>query len=83
MTVWLRVALGLLLASGMAQAQDYPSRPIRIIVGFAAGGPTDVIARVLAQDMAAAFSQSIVVENRTGANSLIATEAVAKATPDG
>ena len=80
---WARVALGLLVASGMAQAQDYPSRPIRIIVGFAAGGPTDVIARVLAQDMAAAFNQSIVVENRTGANSLIATEAVAKAAPDG
>ena len=66
-----------------AHAQQYPSRPIRVLVGFAAGGPTDVIARVLAQDMTPVLGQTIVIDNRTGANSLIATETVARATPDG
>ncbi len=66
-----------------AVAQDYPARPIRIVVGFAAGGPTDVIARVLAQDMSASLGQSVVVENKTGANSLLATQEVARAEPDG
>jgi tripartite-type tricarboxylate transporter receptor subunit TctC len=66
-----------------AHAQFYPTKSIRIIVGFAAGGPTDVIARLMAKDMTASLGQSVVVENRTGANSLIATEAVARAEPDG
>jgi len=66
-----------------AVAQDYPTKPIRVVVGFAAGGPTDVIARIIGQDMTAMFGQSVVVDNRTGANSLIATEMVARATPDG
>jgi tripartite-type tricarboxylate transporter receptor subunit TctC len=66
-----------------ALAQPYPTRPVRLVVGFAAGGPTDVIARVLAQDMTAALGQSVVVENRTGANALVATEAVAREAPDG
>jgi tripartite-type tricarboxylate transporter receptor subunit TctC len=66
-----------------AHAQQYPSRPIRVLVGFAAGGPTDVIARVLAQDMTPVLGQTMVIDNRTGANSLIATETVARATPDG
>ena len=76
----------LLLCVGIgtpALAQDYPSKPIRIVVGFAAGGPTDVIARIIAQDMSTMFGQSVVVDNRTGANSLIATELVAHAAPDG
>lgn len=64
-------------------AQEYPTKPVRIVVGFAAGGPTDVIARIIAQDMTAMWGQSVVVDNRTGANSLIATETVAQATPDG
>lgn len=72
-----------LFTLSQAQAQNYPNRPIKVLVGFAAGGPTDVIARVLAQDMTATLGQSVVVENRTGANSLIATEAVAKSAPDG
>ena len=70
-------------ATPPAAAQQYPARPIRVVVGFAAGGPTDVIARVLAQDMTAALGQSVVVENRTGANAIIATEAVARSAPDG
>jgi len=70
-------------AAPHAAAQQYPAKPVRVIVGFAAGGPTDVIARVLAQDMTAALGQSVVVENRTGANAIIATEAVARSSPDG
>jgi tripartite-type tricarboxylate transporter receptor subunit TctC len=73
---------GLMLASPAA-AQDYPTKPIRVLVGFAPGGPTDVIARIVAQDLTAAFGQSVIVENRAGANSLIATDAVARAAPDG
>jgi tripartite-type tricarboxylate transporter receptor subunit TctC len=66
-----------------ASAQSYPARPVRILVGFAAGGPTDVIARVVAQDMSASLGQSFIVENRPGANAIIATEAVAHSSPDG
>ena len=67
-----------------ATAQDaFPSRPIRLLVGFAAGGPTDVIARVLAKDMSATLGQSVVVENKAGASSMIATREVKNAAPDG
>jgi tripartite-type tricarboxylate transporter receptor subunit TctC len=66
-----------------AAAQPYPSKPVKIVVGFAAGGPTDVIARVMAQDMSASLGQGFVVENRPGANAIIATEFVARAAPDG
>ncbi len=69
------------VAAGVAQ--DFPTRPIRMIVGFAPGGPTDVIARVMAQDMTRSLGQSVVVENRAGANSMIGTEAVARAPSDG
>ena len=68
---------------GPAAAQTYPARPVRIVVGFASGGPTDVIARLIAQDMSASLGQSFVVENRPGANAIIATEAVARSAPDG
>src|SRR5438309_10427626 len=71
------------LAGAAASAQDYPAKPVRLVVGFAAGGPTDVIARVIAQDMAMALGQGVVVENKTGANALIATEAVKRAARDG
>jgi tripartite-type tricarboxylate transporter receptor subunit TctC len=81
---WITVAVCIGGFFGMpAVAQNYPTKPIRVVVGFAAGGPTDVIARIIAQDMSAAFGQSVVVDNRTGANSLIATELVAHAAPDG
>jgi len=66
-----------------AAPANYPTRPIRFVVGFAAGGPTDVIARITGQDMSAALGQTVVVENRAGANAQIATELVARATPDG
>ena len=74
------------LSSAPAFAQTaaaYPARPIRFVVGFAAGGPTDVIARITGQDMGAALGQTVVVDNRPGANAQIATELTARATPDG
>ncbi len=79
-------AIAVVLMSAQVDAQtvtNYPSRPIRFVVGFAAGGPTDVIARITGQDMGAALGQTVVVENRAGANAQIATELVARATPDG
>ena len=70
-------------AADPARSQDYPNHPIRMIIGFAAGGPTDVIGRIIAQDMSVTLGQSVLVENKTGANSLIATEYVAHSDPDG
>jgi len=64
-------------------AQDYPSKPVRFVVGFGAGGPTDVIARIVAQDLSISMGQGILVENRPGANAIIATELVARSAPDG
>ena len=78
------VALSALLpVTASAQTAPYPTQPIKMLIGFAAGGPTDVIGRILAQHMTTTLGQSVVVENRTGANSLIATREVAKAKPDG
>lgn len=74
---------GLLLASTVAMAQTYPNRPIRVLVGFAAGGATDVLARVVADGLNQALGQPVVVENKPGANATIATELVAKSPPDG
>lgn len=77
------LAVGAMLGAAPTGAAAYPSKPIRMVVGFAAGGPTDVIARVLAQDMSATLGQSILVDNKTGANSLIATKEVKAADADG
>ncbi|NBU44687.1 MAG: tripartite tricarboxylate transporter substrate binding protein, partial [Betaproteobacteria bacterium] len=67
---------------GQAQT-DFPNKPIRFIVGYAAGGPTDVIARMVAQEITGPLGQSVVVENRAGANGNIATEFVASSPADG
>lgn len=69
--------------SGFASAQTYPSRPVRIIVGFAAGGPNDILARLIGQWLSERLGRPFVIENRPGAGSNIATEAVVHATPDG
>jgi len=75
-------ALVLLIFSS-ASAQDFPSKPVKFIVGFGAGGPTDVIARFIAQDMTETLGQPVLVENKPGANAIIATEYVAQAPADG
>lgn len=82
-TTAILAAAALCVLSGGAAAQNYPARPVKILVGFAAGGPTDVIARIVAQDMTASLGQSFIVENRPGANAIIATEVVARSAPDG
>ena len=66
-----------------ALAQDYPAKPVKIIVPFAAGGPADVYARFLGQRLSEAFGQPFVIEDRPGAGSVIGTDAVAKSAPDG
>ncbi len=76
-------ALALPAVSRLAGAQSYPSRPVRIIVGFAAGGPNDILARLIGQWLSQRLGQQFVVENRPGAGSNIATEAVVRAPPDG
>ena len=81
----LRAAIGLLLAgvTMIALAQSYPNRPIKIVVPYAAGGGTDAVARLLAERLRGRLGQPIIVENRGGAGTLIGTDAVAKALPDG
>src|SRR5258708_2013949 len=69
--------------SRIARAQAYPSRPVRILVGYAAGGPLDTSARLMAQWLSERLGQQFVIENRPGAGSNIATEAVVRARPDG
>jgi tripartite-type tricarboxylate transporter receptor subunit TctC len=83
--------LSLVLVAGLAMscaaraqsADGYPSRPVKLVVGFAAGGPTDLLARIIGQWLSDRLGQQFIVENRPGAGSNIATEAVVNATPDG
>jgi tripartite-type tricarboxylate transporter receptor subunit TctC len=77
------VAFAALAGTGMAAAQTYPSRPITIVVPYSAGGPTDTIARIMAERMRGPLGQTIVVENTTGAGGTIGVGRVARAAPDG
>jgi tripartite-type tricarboxylate transporter receptor subunit TctC len=70
-------------AATTANAQGFPNRPIRLLVPFAAGGVADITARVVSQEMSAAMAQQVLVENRPSAGGIVASEAVAKAEPDG
>ena len=79
----LALALGFSVAAPVAAAQDYPNRPIRIIVPQSAGGSTDSVARTVAQRLTDVLGQSVVVDNRPGSGSLNGTELAARATPDG
>ena len=71
------------VANAASAQQDYPNRPIRFVVGFAAGGSSDVVARIVGQRMSEVLGVAIPVENRTGANGTLAMRQVAQADPDG
>ena len=89
----MRLRLAFALATGLfasqvvltpsSLAQDYPSRPVRVIVPFGAGGPADVTARLIGSILQESFGQPFVVENRTGAGGVIGTVEAAKSPPDG
>jgi tripartite-type tricarboxylate transporter receptor subunit TctC len=80
---WLAVGLSLLLVPLVAKAQDFPNKQIRLIVPFPAGGPNDIIARVVGQRMSEILKQPLVIDNRGGQGGVLGTDMVAKAAPDG
>src|SRR5688572_19726474 len=73
----------MLAAAGSALAQTYPAKPIRVVIGFAPGGPADIVGRLLAPRMSENLGQQVVIENRGGAGGTIGAEVVAKSPPDG
>ena len=77
------IAAALAMAVPIAAAQAFPNKPLRVMVGYAAGGGVDAMARMLAQRLSPVLGQQVVVENRAGASGMIAAEAVARSTPDG
>ncbi len=77
------VGAGLMLAAGLASAADYPEKPVRMVIGFAAGGATDLLGRIVGQKLADRLGQPFVADNRVGAGGMLATEIVAKAPGDG
>ncbi len=81
---WVRGACALFALTAVAAfaAESYPARPVRVVVPFGAGGP-DLIARIVAQQLASQLGQPVVVDNRPGANGIVGTDTVAKAPPDG
>ena len=82
-TILALVALVALVASSLAAAQDYPTKPMHMSVAFPPGGPTDIIARLLSTQLSARLGQPVVVENKVGASGNLATQEVAKSAPDG
>ena len=86
MRTFVRVAIALLIATSAAPgafAQAWPSKPVKMVVGFPPGGGTDILARLVAQRLSEAWGQQVIVENRPGASATIASNVVAKAAPDG
>ena len=79
----LGLVAGAVFAPSVLRAQSFPSRPITLVVPYPAGGPTDAIARFVAQEMSGTIGQNVVVDNRAGASGAVGTRAVAKAEPDG
>jgi tripartite-type tricarboxylate transporter receptor subunit TctC len=80
--LWLAILVSIATIGGVS-AQDYPTRPIRWIIGFPPGGPTDILVRLMGERLQARLGQPVLVENKPGAASNIATEAVVNAPPDG
>jgi len=78
-----RILLAALAIALPAAAQTYPAKPVRVIVPFAPGGPSDLLARTFGQKLAAMWGQPVVIDNRAGANGVLGTEAAAKSAPDG
>jgi len=84
MHIWGKLLVGLLLlAPAIAAAQEYPAKPIKLIVPFPAGGPNDIVARIVGQKMSELAKQPVVIDNRGGQGGTLGTDAVAKANPDG
>jgi len=84
MHIWGKLLVGLLLlAPAIAAAQEYPAKPIKLIVPFPAGGPNDIVARIVGQKMSELAKQPVVIDNRGGQGGALGTDAVAKASPDG
>lgn len=82
-SLWIAAGILALAASGASLAQDFPAKPIRLINGFAPGGPLELISRVIAGPLSERLGQPVVVESRPGASGIIAAEAISKAEPDG
>ena len=80
---WLLVCAAIILSASGAQAQEWPARPVRIVVPYPAGGAVDIVTRVLADKLATQWGQPVVVENKAGAGGLIGADSVSKAAPDG
>jgi tripartite-type tricarboxylate transporter receptor subunit TctC len=83
LSLLLVAALGIGTAAAEERAESFPSRPIKIVVPFPAGGPSDVLARLIGQKMTEDWGQPVVIENRVGANTVLGAQQVAKAAPDG
>ena len=80
---WAAMLAALTVLPGAVQAQDYPSKPIKIIVPFPPGGHTDILGRLIAQKMTTSFGQSVIIENRPGANGIMGSDVAARAPADG